>query len=128
MAARLTSKQASATRLHAAVVSYSTRQPRQSGSAARTLDTTSSISSAARPRFPAAYLVPPFPAAPGFFADYRRNLLATKPSRRSLNARIVKTASLRVGSREVSDLQYYRFFCLYRGLATIKFIYQCRHQ
>jgi hypothetical protein len=88
----------------------------------------SSIADAARPSFPAVYVFPPFSAEPGSLADYRRCLLATKPSRRSLNGSIVRSLSLRVGSREVSDLQYFRFYCLYRPLFSLNFIYRCQYQ
>jgi hypothetical protein len=128
MATRLASKSATTTRLPTAAVSYSIRQPKQASSAAMMVDRISSIADAARPSFAADYLFLPFSVEPGCLADYRRCLMSIKPSRRSLNGSIVATPSLRVGSREVSYPQIYRFNCLYRRLFSINFIYRCRYQ
>jgi hypothetical protein len=125
MTRMIASKRAATTLLRVTAASYSKRQPTQASDAADIYD--DSVIGGFRSGLSARRLMPPSSAGPVSLADYRRSL-ATKPSRRPLNCSIVTAPSFRVGSRKVSDLQFYRFSCLYRRLFSTILIYRCWHQ
>jgi hypothetical protein len=128
MDTRKSFKPAATTRPPAAMVTYSKRQPKQASSAAGTVNRINGIIDAARPGFPAIYLLPQFYDEMGTRADPRYCSLAAKPPGRSINGSLFTKPSFRDGSREVNYLQKERFSWLYRQLFSTTFIYRCRDQ